>query len=139
MSKVFKAEAGDPLIRVRDIYKTYYIGEISVPAVRGVSLTISTGDFMAIMGSSGSGQSTFMHLLGCLDRADAGEYLLGETSVNRLNKKELATLRNRLIGFVFQSFNLLSRTTVLDNVALPLTYQGVKRKQRRKKAAEMLE
>lgn len=139
MNKSFKPEAGDPLIRVRDIYKTYYVGEVAVPAVRGVSVEISTGDFLAIMGPSGSGKSTFMHLLGCLDRPDAGEYWLGETQVNRLKRLELASLRNRLIGFVFQSFNLLSRTTVLDNVALPLTYQGAKRRVRRNKAAEMLE
>jgi putative ABC transport system ATP-binding protein len=128
-----------PLIRVREIYKTYRIGEVTVPAVRGVNLSISTGDFLAIMGPSGSGKSTFMHLLGCLDRPDAGEYWLGETLVTKMNKLELAGLRNKLIGFVFQSFNLLSRTTVLDNVALPLTYQGVRRSQRRRRAAEMLD
>jgi putative ABC transport system ATP-binding protein len=127
------------LIRVRDIFKTYHIGEITVPAVRGVNLSISTGDYLAIMGPSGSGKSTFMHLLGCLDRPDSGEYWLGETLVSKLNKLERAALRNKLIGFVFQSFNLLSRTSVLDNVALPLTYQGVRRGQRRRRAAEMLD
>jgi putative ABC transport system ATP-binding protein len=128
-----------PLIRVRDVCKSYHVGEIEVPAVRGVSLNISTGDYVAVMGPSGSGKSTFMHLLGCLDRCDSGEYWLGETQVTGLSKRELAALRNRLIGFVFQSFNLLSRTSVLDNVALPLTYQGFSRRDRRRRAAEMLE
>ncbi len=126
------------IIRVRDMYKTYHIGEISVPAVRGVSLELLSGQFVAIMGPSGSGKSTFMHLLGCLDRCDKGQYELGGEDVTRLSKKELAALRNRKIGFVFQSFNLLSRTTVLDNVALPLSYAGVRRRERRARAAEML-
>jgi putative ABC transport system ATP-binding protein len=128
-----------PLIEARGIWKTYHVGEVDVPAVRGVSLTIPSGQFLAIMGPSGSGKSTFMHLLGCLDRCDSGEYRLCGILVNRLSKRELAAVRNRRLGFVFQSFNLLSRTTVLDNVALPLTYQGVKRRDRRKLAAEMLE
>jgi len=128
-----------PLVEVRDVWKTYHVGEVDVPAVRGVSLTIPAGQFLAIMGPSGSGKSTFMHLLGCLDRCDSGEYRLSGTLVSRLSKRELASLRNRRLGFVFQSFNLLSRTTVLDNVALPLTYQSVSRRERRKLAAEMLD
>jgi putative ABC transport system ATP-binding protein len=132
--------AGDlPLVDVREVWKTYHVGEVDVPAVRGVTLSITTGQFLAIMGPSGSGKSTFMHLLGCLDRCDRGEYRLSGMLVSRLSKRELAAVRNRRLGFVFQSFNLLSRTTVLDNVALPLTYQGVKRKERRKLAAAMLD
>lgn len=127
------------LVRARDVYKTYHIGDIKVPAVRGVSLDLYAGQFVAIMGPSGSGKSTFMHVLGCLDRCDSGQYDLDGEDVTRLSKRELAALRNRKIGFVFQSFNLLSRTTVLDNVALPLSYAGVKRKERRARAAKMLE
>ncbi len=127
------------LLDARDVWKTYHVGEIDVPAVCGVSLAIPRGQFVAIMGPSGSGKSTFMHLLGCLDRCDRGEIWLNGANVVHLGKRQLAALRNRRIGFVFQSFNLLSRTTVLDNVALPLTYQGVKRRVRRRRAAEMLE
>lgn len=135
------SEARDetPLVQTRDLWRIYRVGEISVPAVCGVSMSIPAGQFVAIMGPSGSGKSTFMHLVGCLDRCDQGEYRLGGELISRLSKRELATIRNRSIGFVFQSFNLLSRTTVLDNVALPLTYQGVKRRDRRRRAAEMLE
>ncbi len=128
-----------PLIRVRDLHKTYYIGDIEVPAVRGVDLEIARGQFVGIMGPSGSGKSTFMHLLGCLDHCDRGRYELDGQEVTRLSKRDLARLRNRRIGFVFQSFNLLSRTTVVDNVAMPLTYQGVRRAERRRRAAEMLD
>src|SRR5438094_420703 len=113
------------IVVARDIWKTYYIGEIEVPAVRGVSLAIPQGQFLAIMGPSGSGKSTFMHLLGCLDRPDRGELIIGGTAVNSLARRHIAPLRNRRLGFVFQSFNLLARTSVLDNVALPLSYQGV--------------
>ncbi len=133
------AAPGEALIRVRDAWNTYHIGEIQVPAVRGVDLEVPKGQFVAVMGPSGSGKSTFMHLLGCLDRMDKGEYWLAGNLVNSLNKKELAALRNRLIGFVFQSFNLLSRTSVLDNVALPLTYQDVDRRERRRRAGEVLD
>lgn len=128
-----------PLVHTKDLWRIYRVGEVSVPAVCGVSLSIPAGQFVAIMGPSGSGKSTFMHLLGCLDRCDQGEYKLGGELISRLSKRELAAIRNRSIGFVFQSFNLLSRTTVLDNVALPLTYQGVKRRDRRHRAAELLE
>ncbi|MEK6643699.1 MAG: ABC transporter ATP-binding protein [Planctomycetota bacterium] len=133
------AAPGEALIRVRNAWKTYHIGEIQVPAVRGVDLEVPKGQFVAVMGPSGSGKSTFMHLLGCLDRMDKGEYWLAGNLVNSLNKKELAALRNRLIGFVFQSYNLLSRTSVLDNVALPLTYQDVDRRERRRRAGEVLD
>lgn len=121
---------GRPLIRVHDIHKTYHIGEIDVPAVRGVSLEIFRGQFVGVMGPSGSGKSTFLHLLGCLDRCDRGRYQLDGQEITLLDKRELAKLRNRRIGFVFQSFNLLSRTTVLDNVAMPLTYQAQRHRRR---------
>lgn len=127
------------LIRVHDLWKTYHIGEIKVPAVRGVSLEIPQGQFVAIMGPSGSGKSTFMHMLGCLDRPDRGQYQLAGVDVTHMSKRELAALRNAKIGYVFQSFNLLSRTTVLDNVALPLTYSNVPRRSRRERAAKLLE
>lgn len=131
--------SGAPLIEIRDAHKSYHIGEIRVAAVRGVSLEMPYGQFMAITGASGSGKSTFMHLLGCLDRADSGTYRFEGRAIDRLSRRELAALRNRRIGFVFQSFNLLPRTTIVDNVALPLIYQGVRRGERRRRAAEMLE
>ncbi|RIK66588.1 MAG: macrolide ABC transporter ATP-binding protein [Planctomycetota bacterium] len=127
------------MISVRDLWKTYHVGEISVPAVRGVNLEVPQGQFVAIMGPSGSGKSTFMHMLGCLDRPDRGQYRLAGVDVTLLTKRELAALRNARIGYVFQSFNLLSRTTVLDNVALPLTYSNVPRRRRRERAARMLD
>jgi len=128
-----------PLVDVRDVWKSYHIGEVEVPAVRGVSLTIPHGQFTAIMGPSGSGKSTFMHVIGCLAKCDRGDYRLAGQSMIGLGRRELAAVRNRLIGFVFQNFNLLARTTVLDNVALPLSYQGLSRKERRRRAAEMLD
>lgn len=129
----------DTLIDIRDAWKIYHIGEIQVPAVRGVSLEIGTGEYVAITGPSGSGKSTFMHLLGCLDRMSSGTYRFEGRAVQELSKRELAALRNQRIGFVFQSFNLLSRTTIVDNVALPLIYQGVRKAERRRRATEMLD
>lgn len=123
----------------RDVWKTYHIGEIRVPAVRGVNLDILPGQFVAIMGPSGSGKSTFMHLLGCLDALSGGSYRFEGREVNGLSRWALAELRNRRIGFVFQSFNLLARTTIVDNVAMPLVYQGLGRRERRRRAAEMLD
>ncbi|MBI4719115.1 MAG: ABC transporter ATP-binding protein [Planctomycetes bacterium] len=128
-----------PLIDIREAWKTYQVGEVLIPAVRGVSLTVSAGEFLAITGPSGSGKSTFMHLLGCLDRLSSGSYGFEGRRVHELSRRELARLRNQRIGFVFQSFNLLARTTIVDNVALPLIYQGVRRAERRRRAAEMLE
>lgn len=128
-----------PLIQIENAEKTYRIGEIRVPAVRGVSLTIDHGEFVAITGASGSGKSTFMHLLGCLAQLDAGSYRFEGEPIETYSRVQLAALRNRRIGFVFQNFNLLARTTILDNVALPLAYQNVRRRERRRCATEMLE
>jgi putative ABC transport system ATP-binding protein len=127
-----------PLIRTSGLSKVYRVGENEVSALAGVSVDIEQGEFVAVMGPSGSGKSTFMNLLGCLDRPDAGEYLLGGRSVAGLGGDELAALRNRSIGFVFQSFNLLARTSALENVALPLLYAGVAAPERRARALEML-
>ena len=129
----------DDLIDVADAWKVYQVGEIPIPAVRGVSLRIAPGEFVAVTGPSGSGKSTFMHLLGCLDRLTSGTYRFEGEAIQQLSKIELARLRNRRLGFVFQSFNLLSRTTIVDNVALPLVYQGMGKRERRRRASEMLE
>jgi putative ABC transport system ATP-binding protein len=126
------------LIRTRDLTKVYRIGENRVHALSGVSVDIAQGEFTAVMGPSGSGKSTFMNLLGCLDRPTSGEYLLGGRRVSELEGDELAGLRNRSIGFVFQSFNLLPRTAAVENVELPLVYTGVAARQRRARAQEML-
>jgi putative ABC transport system ATP-binding protein len=127
------------LIEITDAWKTYRTSEVEVHAVRGVSLRVEAGEFIAVTGASGSGKSTFMHLLGCLDRMDRGTYLFEGRPIQALSRAQLAALRNRRIGFVFQSFNLLSRTTIVDNVALPLMYRGIRRGRRRKSASEMLE
>jgi len=127
------------LIDIREAWKSYHIEEVEIPAVRGVSLVIPAGQFVAITGASGSGKSTFMHVLGCLDRLDRGQYFFEGQPIERYSRRQLAQLRNRRIGFVFQSFNLLPRTSIVDNVALPLAYQGVRRGARRRQAAEMLE
>ena len=121
------------------ITRSYRMDGVSVDALRGVSLTIEEGDYAAIIGPSGSGKSTLMHLLGCLDRPTSGRLLIRGRDVSSLNDSELAELRNQTIGFVFQAFQLLPRTTALENVALPLVYRGVRRAERRKRAAEALE
>ena len=112
------------VIELKDLVKTYHVGETDVRALRGVSYTVKEGDFLAIMGPSGSGKSSLMNILGCLDRPTSGQYLLDSVEVSTLDKNHLARIRNQKIGFVFQSFNLLSRTTALENVELPLFYSS---------------
>jgi putative ABC transport system ATP-binding protein len=119
---------GRPVISVRDLVKTYVVGEVEVRALRGVTLDVATGEFLAVTGASGSGKSTLMHILGCLDRPTSGQYILDGQDVSRMSKDQLAEVRNKKIGFVFQGFNLLSRTTALDNVELPLLYGRSKMK-----------
>jgi putative ABC transport system ATP-binding protein len=126
------------LLRVRDLVKNYRMGEMEVPALRGVTLAIERGEFVAVMGSSGSGKSTFMNILGCLDRPTSGKYFLDGDEVGGLTADQWAEIRNRRIGFVFQGFNLLARTTALENVELPMMYNGCTHKQRHQRALEML-
>jgi putative ABC transport system ATP-binding protein len=126
------------VLDVRTVTKVYGEGEATVHALRGVSLTVERGDYVAIMGSSGSGKSTLMNILGCLDVPTAGRYLLDGVDVSRLSDRQLALVRNRRIGFVFQSFNLIPRTTALANVELPLAYAGVRGAQRRARARAAL-
>src|SRR5271166_2041231 len=126
----------NPVISVRNLVKTYQIGDISVHALRGVSIEVQAGEFVTVVGPSGSGKSTLMHILGCLDRPTSGEYFLDGKDVSKLNDDELSWIRNKQIGFVFQGFNLLSRTSALENVELPLLYGGsnVSPAERRKRA-----
>jgi len=127
------------VISVRDLTKTYDIGEVQVPALRGITLDVEPGEFVALTGPSGSGKSTFMHLLGCLDRPTSGRYLLNGQDVSQLTPRALARVRNTEIGFVFQGFNLLSRTSALENVELPLLYSSnVAGAERRERATEAL-
>ncbi len=128
-----------PLIEMRGIERTYTMGDNLVRALRGVDLTIETGASVAIMGTSGSGKSTMMNIMGCLDVPSKGSYLINGRPVNGLSRAELADVRGRMIGFVFQSFNLLSRTSALENVEMPLMYQGVPARERRKRAMRALE
>jgi putative ABC transport system ATP-binding protein len=129
---------GAPLIRLRGIEKTYRVGTQEVPAVRGVDLDVDRGEYLAIMGSSGSGKSTLMNLLGCLDTPTAGSYELDGRDVSGLGEDELAAVRNRQVGFVFQTFNLLPRSTALQNVELPLVYAGCDAVERRDRATAAL-
>ena len=129
-----------PLIELRDIEKTYDLGEVQVRALRATTLMIEQGEYLALMGASGSGKSTLMNTLGCLDRPTSGSYKLDGVEISTMNRNQRATLRNRQIGFVFQNFNLLARTTAVENVELPLLYSpGISASQRRARAVEMLE
>jgi putative ABC transport system ATP-binding protein len=126
------------LIRVEAVHKTYRMGDVEVPALRGINLTIAHGEFVAVMGSSGSGKSTFMNILGCLDRPSAGRYFLEGEEVGSLSADQWAHIRNKRIGFVFQGFNLLSRTSALENVELPMMYNGFANQERHRRAIEVL-
>jgi putative ABC transport system ATP-binding protein len=128
------------IIEVKDLRKEFHVGEVTVKALRGINMEIHEGEFVAIMGTSGSGKSTMLNILGCLDKPTAGEYMLDGISVGEMDKNELAALRNKKLGFVFQSYNLLPRTTALENVELPLFYNSkIKAKERREIALEALE
>ena len=138
-AEIASARGDGKVIRVAEVHKYYELGETRVHALRGVSVEIGRGEFVAIMGASGSGKSTFMNILGCLDRPSSGEYILEGIEVSKLDKKQLATVRNRQIGFVFQGFNLLSRTTALENVELPTMYAHISREEGQKRANQALD
>jgi putative ABC transport system ATP-binding protein len=128
----------EDLIQVKDLFKIYEVGDIQIPALNGVSLSLEAGEFVAIMGSSGSGKSTFMNILGCLDVPSRGSYFLSGNEIGSLSRDALAQLRNQKIGFVFQGFNLLARTSALENVELPLIYSAVPNRERHRLAKEAL-
>ena len=127
------------MLRIKKIKKIYQMGKVKVEALRGVSFYVDKGEFVAIMGPSGSGKSTLMHIIGCLDQPTEGNFIIGGEDVSKLNDDRLAEIRNKRIGFVFQQFNLLSRTSILHNVEIPLIYAGLKAKQRRELAKQALE
>ena len=132
-------EKSSTVIELQDVYRTYRMGEQVLNALDGVNLTIKRNEYVAVVGASGSGKSTMMNIIGCLDRASKGEYLLNGTNVGRMNETELARARNREIGFVFQSFNLLARASALKNVMQPLVYRGISQSERIRRASEALE
>lgn len=139
MSIVIETNSGSrPVIELEQIHKIYRTGDIEVPALRGISLTVREGEFVAVMGASGSGKSTMMNIIGCLDRPTRGSYRLDGEDVSELSKDERADIRNRKIGFVFQGFNLLSRTSALENVELPMLYANIGTAERHRRATEAL-
>jgi putative ABC transport system ATP-binding protein len=129
---------GRPVIHVANLHKIYDMGTVKVHALRGIAVDIGRGEFVAIMGASGSGKSTFMNIAGCLDKPSEGEYLLEGNDVSKASKNDLAQIRNEQIGFVFQAFNLLTRTSAMENVELPLIYSGVRAKERHRRSIEAL-
>ncbi|HKT08779.1 MAG TPA: ABC transporter ATP-binding protein [Gemmatimonadaceae bacterium] len=133
-----QARVEPAVLRVHDVHKYYNMGETRVHALRGVSLEVEPGGFVAVMGASGSGKSTLMNILGCLDRPSSGHYLLDGADVSQLDKRALATIRNRRLGFVFQGFNLLARTTALENILLPTLYTKIDQPERARRGAEAL-
>jgi len=137
-SEAMPEQPGHELICVEEVHKYYSRGEAQVHALRGITASIDFGEFVAIMGASGSGKSTFMHLLGCLDRPSSGRYLLEGSDVSRLDNHALALIRNQKIGFVFQGFNLLPRTTALENTELPTLYTQIDKAERRRRASNAL-
>jgi putative ABC transport system ATP-binding protein len=134
-----EVNTSSPLVEIIDVRKSYFSNRVETPVLHGININMQRGDFVAIMGQSGSGKSTLMNILGCLDTPTAGHYRLAGSEVNALSRAELAGLRNRTIGFVFQSFNLLKRMSILDNVALPLIYAGESRGSARARAKTQLE
>src|SRR5258708_35751108 len=134
-----EAKKDDPLIRLEEITKVYRMGDQELKALAGITIEIASGEFVAIMGTSGSGKSTLMNIVGCLDRPTSGKFFFAGREVSRLDADELAEIRNQLIGFVFQNFNLLARTSALENVELPMIYAGVGSRERRPRAAEALD
>lgn len=128
-----------PIISVANLHKYYDTGTLKVHALRGLSVSICPGEFVAIMGASGSGKSTFMNIVGCLDKPSEGTYLMEGTDISQLSRLDLAQIRNKRVGFVFQAFNLLSRTTAIENVELPLIYAGIRAKERHWRSQETLE
>lgn len=128
-----------PLLQIRDLHKAYVLDGVTIQALRGINLDVEPGEFVAIMGPSGSGKSTLMHILGCLDVPDAGSYQLNGRDITRMDSNQLAALRNHEIGFVFQNFNLLPRTSALENVETPLIYAGIGKSERRQQARAALE
>jgi len=127
------------VVKISEVKKTYFMGKVEVRALQGINLNVERGEFVSIMGPSGCGKSTLMHIVGCLDRPSSGHVLLDEVDVDELNDNALAEIRNKKVGFVFQTFNLLPKLNAMENVELPLIYAGIGLEERRKKAAELLE